>query len=77
MAVVVVEERIVSSVEGPQLNDVKSANWSTTAARSTTGVIDKGTTASHSSELLIGSNLQNFERDGTSVAEFVMENCEK
>ena len=50
MAVVVVEERNVSSVEGPQLNDVKSANWSTTAARSTTGVIDKGTTASHSSE---------------------------
>ena len=77
MAVVVVEERNVSSVEGPQLNDVKSANWSTTAARSTTGVIDKGTTASHSSELLIGSNLQNFERDGTSVAEFVMENCAK
>ena len=77
MAVVVVEERNVSSVEGPQLNDVKSASWSTTAARSTTGVIDKGTTASHSSELFIGSNLQNFERDGTSVAEFVMENCEK
>ena len=76
MAVVVVEERNVSSVEGPQLNDVKSANWSTTAARSTTGVIDKGTTASHSSELLIGSNPQNFERDGTCVAEFVMENCE-
>ena len=51
MAVVVAEERNVSSVEGPQLNDVKSANWSTTAARSTTGVIDKGTTAFHSSKL--------------------------
>ena len=39
-----------SCVEGRQPTGVINANWSTTAAKSTTGVTDGETTASHTSE---------------------------